>query len=245
MEQNISLLMIVKNASSTIEKSLMSVQGLVDTIVVVDNFSTDKTVQIAKKYGAKVYFYKGESLGEQRAYGLNKCRTEWVLVLDSDETVTSELKREIKSKLQNPNIKGFLIPFQNHLFGHPIKYGGEDYKMLRLFRKDQAKITPDLVHEKFAVSGKISFLKNKINHYSYRSLGQMYRKFTDYAVREAKQKQMLGEKSSLKKIFLYPPHMFWARFIKDKGYKDGIYRIPLDLGFGYMEFVTYWRLKFK
>ena len=67
----------------------------------------------------------------------------------------------------------------------------------------------------------------------------MFIKFTDYAIREAKQKARKHEKSSLKKIFLYPLHMFWARFFKDKGYRDGIRRIILDAGFAYMELLTY------
>ena len=67
----------------------------------------------------------------------------------------------------------------------------------------------------------------------------MYCKFTRYALNDAKQKSIKGEKTSLKKIIMYPMHMFWSRFIEDKGYKDGLFRIPLDLGFAYMEFVTY------
>ena len=94
-------------------------------------------------------------------------------------------------------------------------------------------------------SGRIGQLKNKINHYSYRNLINIYKKFTNYAIQEARLKKKAGEKTSLKKIFLYPLHMFWARFIKDKGYKDGLFRIPLDFGFAYMEFLTYFLLVFK
>lgn len=67
----------------------------------------------------------------------------------------------------------------------------------------------------------------------------MFKKFTDYGVRMAKEKYSANEKSSFRKIFIYPAHMFWARFIKDEGHLDGLFRIPLDLGFAYMEFVTY------
>ena len=73
----------------------------------------------------------------------------------------------------------------------------------------------------------------------------MYKKFTDYAIRNASEKLKKGEKTSIKKIFIYPVHMFWARFIKDKGYKDGFFRMPLDIGFAYMEFLTYFLLIFK
>ena len=112
--------------------------------------------------------------------------------------------------------------------------------MLRLFRKNSANMTPSLIHEHFKLSkGKSGRLKGKIFHHSYRSFPQIFVKFTDYGIRMAKEKFLSGEKSSFKKIFIYPIHMFWARFIKDKGYEDGLFRIPLDLGFAYMEFITY------
>ena len=72
----------------------------------------------------------------------------------------------------------------------------------------------------------------------------MFLKFTDYGVRMAKEKYFAGERSSFKKIFFYPAHLFWARFISDKGYEDGLFRIPLDLLFAYMESVTYITLFF-
>jgi len=128
-----------------------------------------------------------------------------------------------------------------------LNYGGEQLKKMVLFKNKSAFVnkTP-LVHYYYHIkNGKVGQLKNNILHYSYLSVVQIYKKFTDYGIRIAKQKYLAGERSSLKKIFLYPPHMFWARFIKDKGYKDGLFRIPLDIGFAYMEFLTYFLLMFK
>lgn len=247
MSAKLSVLMITKNAAETLERSLQSIKDITDEIVIVDSYSRDQTLKIAKKYQAKIYFYKEENLGKQRKFGLSKVSNDWVLILDADEIVSKELKEEIVTLLNCYIVKenGFKIPFQNHFLGRPLKYGGEDYKMLRLFKKDSVKIYPSMIHEKFELKqDQFGYLKNKIYHYSYRSLRQMFRKFSDYAIREAKQKSKNGEKSSLKKIFLYPPHLFWARFIKDKGYKDGLFRIPLDLGFAYMEFLTYFLLFF-
>ncbi len=247
MESKLSLLMVVKDAEQTVKKSLDSTLSFVDEIVVVDNGSIDQTIETVKKYGARVFSNKSVNLGKLRQFGLSKCRGEWVLVLDSDEIVSKELHKEIVSLFHYPNVKydGFKIPFQNHFLGRPIKHGGESYKKLILFKKSKVFVNANLVHEHFEVKGTVGELKNKMLHYSYRSLVQMYKKFTDYAIRDAKQKYSDGEKSSFKKIFLYPIHMFWARFIKDKGYKDGIFRIPLDMGFGYMEWVTYWILAYK
>lgn len=245
MKSKLSLLTITKNAQGLIEKTLESVKGLVDEIIIIDNCSTDKTVEIAKKYGAKVYLHHEEDLGKQKRYGLGKCKGEWVLVLDADEYLSESLRKEIKELFVIRysllgKYDGFYIPFQNHFLSQSIKYGGENYKMLRLFKKNAVYINPALVHERFEINkGKVGKLRGKIYHHSYRSLWQTYKKFTDYAIREAKQKFNNGEKSSLKKIFLYPLHMFWARFVEDRGYKDGLFRIPLDLGFAYMEFLTY------
>jgi Glycosyltransferases involved in cell wall biogenesis len=246
MKSNVSLLTITKNAQETLEKTLLSVEGLVDEVVIIDDYSTDRTLAIAKRYRAKIFLHHEKDFGKQKAYGLKKCQNKWILVLDSDEFLSPALKQEIallfKTK-KSDDYAGFLIPFQNHFLGRKVNYGGENYKKLIFFKKDAVEIRPALVHEKFEIKkGKIGELKNKVYHYSYRSLWQMFKKFTDYGLREAKQKLEKNEKITLKKLFLYAPHMFYARFIKDKGYKDGLFRIPLDLGFAYMEFLTYWWL---
>lgn len=251
MQRLLSLVTITKNAEELLDKTLESVQGLVDEIVLVDDYSQDRTLEIAKKYNAHIYKRHEKDLGKQKAYGLQKAKNEWILFLDADEMISSGLKKEIhqllKSRVQNlkSNFVAYRIPYQNYFLGKTINHGGENYVMIRLFNKKYAISHPSLVHEKVEIKkGMVGKLRNKIYHYSYRSLWQMYRKFTDYAVREADQKAKKGESASLEKITLYPLHMFWARFIQDKGYKDGLSRIPLDLGFAYMEFLTYLLLWF-
>ena len=237
--------MITKNAGETLEKSLASVKKIADEIIIVDSKSTDRTVEIAKNYLAQVYVKEFTDIGKQRMFGLSKAKGKWVLILDADEIVSERLMKEIKSKIDNDRIKinGYYIPYQNFFLNTTLQFGGENYTMLRLLRRKFADITPSLIHEHFKLKkGKSGRLKGKIFHHSYRSITQMFTKFTDYGVRMAKEKYLAGEKSSFKKIFLYPPHLFWARYIKDKGYEDGLFRIPLDLGFAYMEFVTYFTL---
>lgn len=250
MKRKLSGVMITKNAEGTIGQSLKSLEGLADEIIIVDDHSTDRTTEIARKFKAKIYDHQETDYGKQKQYAIEKTSGDWILILDSDEIVSEGLREEIYTTL-NPSASfrastkhvthdAYLISFQNHFFGKQLKHGGEDYKKLIFFKRDSVKIDPALVHEKFeSKSGNIGVLKNKMLHYSYRSLPQMFAKFTDYGIREARQKHLKGEKSSLVKVFLYPPHMFWARFIKDKGYRDGFFRIPLDLGFAYIEFLTY------
>jgi len=240
IKTKLSLAMITKNAEKVLHKTLQSVQGITDEIIIVDDFSSDKTAEIAKKYKAKFYRNHENDLGKQRAFSLKKAKGDWILVLDSDEYLSDKLRKEIlKIKNQLSNISGYDIPFQTHFLGRPLRHGGENYRKLILFKRKKAYIEPALVHEKFKVKGKLATLKNNVLHYSYESVISTYKKFTDYAFREAGQKFLNKEKSSLKKIFIYPVHLFWDRFFKDEGYKDGIFRIPLDIGFAYMEWLTY------
>mgnify|MGYP001080635392 CR=1 FL=1 len=247
MKSDLTILTATYNSQKTIEKTLKSTFGLVDEIIVIDNGSTDETIEIVKKYNARLISYKGKNLGLQYRKGLKNVKTAWVLVLDSDEYLSEELFNEIKTLFLNKkNLEkydGYFIPFQNHFLGKPINFGGENYKMLRLFKKDKVYITAEKTHQKYILkSKKIACLKEKIIHHSYQSLWQTYKKFTYYAIEEARKKLKKNEKITLKKLFLYAPHMFYDRFIKDKGYQDGLFRIPLDLGFAYMEFLSYWGL---
>lgn len=237
----ISGIMITKNCSTFVNKSLKSLTGLTDEIILVDDFSTDNTLRIARKYQATIFKHKLRGHGLQKRYAVSKTRNTWVLCLDSDEILSSSLKKEIRETLKTKSYySGFYIPYQNYFLNRKVCFGGENYQKLILFNKNKARISKDPIHDKVIVEkGKIGFLKNKINHYSYQSLLQVFRKFTKYALSDYYVKAKKKESSSLKKVVLYPIHMFYSRFVKDKGYLDGLFRIPLDLGFAYMEFLTY------
>jgi len=245
-KNNLSVLILSKNNEDVLENCLKSTEKLNCDIIIIDSHSTDNTLTIAKSYTKKIYDYKGLNLGKKRKFAINKVRSEWILFLDADERLSNKLIIEINTTISEySKYNSFFIPFANHYLGKRVRHGGENYKMIRLLKKSDTLIKPSLVHEEiYSKTKKTGVLNGKIFHYSYRSINQLYSKFTDYAFRDAKQKAQNKEKTSLKKIFLYPLHMFWSRFIKDKGYKDGLFRIPLDLGFAYMEFLTYISLPF-
>lgn len=237
--------MITKNAQSLLSKSLESVKDIAHEIIIVDNYSTDETIKIAKKYKAHIFSNSEENLGKQKAYALQKATSQWILILDSDEILSEKLKEEIKNILTLDKIPfdGYLIPYLNHFQNKKIIYGGESYKKLTFFKKSSVSIKSKLVHEEFALrNSNLGSLKNYILHYSYQTIPQVFKKFTDYANKMAHEKIIKGEKVSIKKLFIYPIHMFWSRFIKDKGYRDGLFRIPLDIAFSYMEFLLYLKI---
>ncbi len=238
--------MVTKKSDRYLEKSLASVGDLVSQIIIADDSSQDKTVSIAQKYRADIIFLSKGSLSEKRKRLITLAKHDWILALDADEIVSGELKREIITKLRSrPKVAGYSIPYQNHFWEKSLRYGGENYRVLRLFRKKNVTVTSSLVHEKYEIlNGKIGRLNSYIIHYSYQSIGQIFSKFTRYAILTAKDKWHNKERASLKKLFLYPLHMFYARFIKDKGYRDGFFRLPVDIGFAYMEFLSYFLLFF-
>lgn len=239
MKSKLSAVIITKNAATTLAATLSSVQGTADEILVVDSNSTDETVNIALSFRARVINHVEHDFGKQKRYAVAQARNNWVLIIDSDEVMTADLAREIAHILDRPKYSSYLIPFQTFLFGRELHYGGETYRKLILFDRRSVTIKNALLHEEFLSERVSGETKSRMLHYSYRSLGQMVRKFTGYALRDAHQKKMNGERTGLKKIFFYPPHMFWSRFVKDKGYRDGPVRIVLDIGFAYMEFLTY------
>jgi hypothetical protein len=106
-------------------------------------------------------------------------------------------------------------------------------------------VTPVPIHEEVVVRGKIGKLTGVIHHYSYRTPWQVLTKFTRYAWLVATEKQKAGERVTLKKLFLYGPHMFWARCIEEEGWRDGWRGVILAKYFGYMEGLTYWLLLYR
>lgn len=244
MKPGISLVTATKNNQDTIEKTFRSVKGVVDEIVVVDNGSVDNTLKIAKKYQAKVVRYHGDNLGRQYQKGVSQAKNQWILILDSDESLSQPLRKELQFLLAKPRLFNqfdvYSLPFQSYFFGKKLQYGGENYRKYCLFKKNKLIISSSKIHQEYyPKTKKIGFLKKKVNHYSYRNLFQIINKFSFYAKESAKIKFRNGERSSLKKLTLYPLHMFYARFIKDQGYKDGGFRFLLDLLFAYMEALTY------
>ncbi|MDO8451757.1 MAG: glycosyltransferase family 2 protein [bacterium] len=182
------------------------------------------------------------NLGQRKQHLLEQATGDWILILDSDELVSPELRKEIREILKHPpkGISGFRIPYQNYVFGKPVYYGGENYSKIRLFRRGKGRVTPVPIHEEVIVEGKIGTLSGKIHHYSYRTPIQVFRKFTRYAILLGKGIRERRERVTLRKLFLDPIHMIWARYVKDQGYKDGWRGFVLAVAFGYMEAGMYW-----
>lgn len=232
-------MIITKNEEKNIAECLESVCDLASEIVVVDDYSSDRTVDVAKKLGAKIYLRKFESFGSQKRFGIGKTSGQWILLLDADERITKPLAREIRGvvgresggNLGSNGYDGYNFYFQSFLFGKPMRpvmSGGQ----VLLFRENKGKIISDEVHERVEVSGRVGQLKNPLLHYSYPSVFEVIDKFNRYTGPEAIEAYKRGERTSILKIIFAIPRVFFWRYFVGGEWRDGIRGFALSMMFG-------------
>lgn len=242
----LSAVVTVYNEEKNIEKCLKSLK-FADEIVVVDNQSDDKTVQIAKKYTDKIFFQKNnpQEIDIQKNFGFDKASSDWILSIDADEEVSKELWVEIKKILSaKPSsislINGFWIPRKNFIFRKWIEFTGwyPDYQ-LRLFRKGKGKYTKKHVHENLSLEGETAKLKEHIIHHNYNSIQQFLDKTLNYAQNEADDLLSKGYELKYFDAIKFPLSEFLSRFFARKGYKDGFHGLILSLLMAFYHFVIF------
>lgn len=178
----ISAVMITYNASKFIRGSLESIKNWVDEIIIVDNFSSDRTVEIAKKYTDKVF--QDESDAPQRTnIGIDKASSDWILIIGATERVPEELKREIISAVDSKEYVGYHIPRKNYIYGIFMK---EKPGPLYLFKRGAGRYTGIGGHETIKLKGKVGCLRNFKIHWGSPSIEEGVNKVNFYTSRDAK-----------------------------------------------------------
>lgn len=158
-----------------------------DEIVVVDSGSTDRTVEVAKQHGAKVYHHAWAGFGPQKNWGIERCRNEWILSIDADEIVTPGLAGEIMravSSSQAPD--GYYLGISTYMGRRRIRCF-EGLSLVRLFRKNRGKYNELLTDETVQLQGAASFIKGRIMHLGFDGYDEYISKFNYYTDLEAKQ----------------------------------------------------------
>lgn len=203
-------------------------KGLVSEIVLVDDHSSDSTIEIAKKYGAKIFNRKLETCARQKQFALDQASSEWVLLLDSDEIATEELVNEIRMTVNSNHVsQGYKIPRKNIYFGKWLKFGGQypDYQM-RLFKKNVTRFSDHISHEKLMVAGELGRLKHWIEHNAYPDIETWFLKLKRTAEFDARELERKGIRPSLLNYLRFclirPLWRFDRRFFLKGGFLDGL-----------------------
>lgn len=220
----ISVAIIAYNEEDRIADALKSCLPVADECLVVDSGSTDRTVEVAQKYGARVVQHPFRDYGSQKNLARQLSRHEWVLNLDADERISPELSLALLRLKQNPppeHVAGFRIRRKTAYLGRWIRHGGwyPDRK-LRLFRRDRASWS-GRVHEHLDVDGAIQTLPGHILHYTYRDMADQISRLNRYSTMQAEDLAVRGKRLLLLRSILHPPITFLRCYLWRGGFRDG------------------------
>ncbi len=219
----ISVVIITKNEEKNIGECLKSVAWC-DEKIVIDDYSKDNTAEIAEKSGAKVIKHRLINFSDQRNFGLEKARNDWVLFVDADERVSQALWYEIDHSINNTlaKIDGFYIRRNDIMWGKMLRYGeSSGIKLMRLARRTAGKWVGD-VHERWEISGSSRVLNHSLKHYPHQSVAEFLEEINYYTEIRARELHNKKSRASWLSVIFYPIAKFFQNYFYKRGYIDGV-----------------------
>jgi len=236
----LSVVVITRNEERNIKDCLESVKWA-DEIIIVDDNSTDRTVEIAQVYTDRIFHRKMDIEGRHRNWAYSQARNSWVLSLDADERVTPELKEEIERSISDPgNFKGFIIPRRNYIGDYWVKHGGwYPSGQLKLFIKEEFKWEEAEVHPRAFLKGHAGNMKSDLIHYSYKDFEDFVNKMNKQTTLEARKWVRDKRKMGLGKAFWRTIDRFCRTYFRKKANKDGLIGFMISIFAGLYQILTY------
>lgn len=245
----ISAVLITKNEERNIKKCLDSLRW-VDEIVIVDGESADKTIEIAKSYGAKIIKHRFEGdFGMERNIGNKNATSDWILALDADEAIPQRTREEIEKILkEGSEFDAYNVPRVQYFLGKPLMHGGRYHSIVNFFKAGKVKFEGK-VHHRVLVSGKTGEFRYPIEHYPFNSISEFIEKHDRYTGYEALEMFENFKDTKLKEVSyntaVKPLKLFFKTYVKKKGYKDGFLGLIFCILFSWSYFLRwakYWEL---
>lgn len=217
----LSVIIITKNEALNIRECLESVKWA-DEIIIVDSGSTDETVAICRELTPHVYSHDWPGFGVQKNRALGYASNDWVLSLDADERVTHGLSAEIELTMREGQAHGYEIPRLSSFCGRFMRHSGwyPDY-VTRLFLRNKASFTNDLVHERVVVEGPVGRLTHNLLHESFRDLEQLLAKMNHYSSAGAEMLSQKGRDATLSQAIFHGLWAFVRSYFIRAGFLDG------------------------
>lgn len=218
---SLSAIVITHNEAANIADCLKNV-AFADEIVVVDSGSTDGTVEIAEGLGAKVTVTQDwPGFGAQKQRALDRATGDWVLSIDADERIPDALRAEILAAMRGDHA-GYRLNRLSWFLGQPMRHGGwHPDRVLRLVRRDKARFSGDVVHERLIVDGPVADLSEPMLHYSYANVDDVLRKMRTYALASAGQRRARGAAGGLAVAIGRSLFGFLKLYVLKAGFLDG------------------------
>ncbi len=221
MKSKITALAITLNEEENVKQYVESL-SFADEIIFVDSNSTDRTVEIAKSMGVTVIQRDFDNFSNQRNFAIAQAKSDWIVFFDLDEIVTPELKAEIISVTSSPSdCIAYYVKRNFHFMGKQIKFGGwQSDKAIRVFNKNYCKYN-GLVHETVVANGKVAYLKERVNHFSYRSFDNYNNKLNLYSKLQAESLYVKNRRPNAYHFFIRPKYRFLWQYFYRLGFLDG------------------------
>lgn len=252
LKPTIAAIVLAKNEENDLGKCLKSLSWVTE-IYVVDSGSTDKTLSIAKKYGAKIFSRDFDNFSAQRNFALSKVGSfNWVIMVDADETVEPGLAKELQFFAKDIYLDGVSIPRKNYIFGKWIQHSDwyPDYRLV-FFRPKMVQYEGD-VHERVNFikgNGTVATASGNLLHHNYDTISEfVIKNLVDYPLQYAKVLDSEHVKFTPLDLLGKPMGEFMRRFFLTEGYKDGLYGLVLSALMGVQTLVAYcylWEIQGK
>lgn len=247
----ISVVINTLNEEKNLPSALASIRDLAGEVVVVDMQSDDKTVEIAKKAGAKIYQHRRMGYVEPaRNFAIEKAMGDWILVLDADEKISKSLSLSLRKIAKEGKYDYVAVPRRNIVFGKWLKHSRwwPDYNV-RFFKKGKVKwdekihSIPETLGKGYALKAK---KENAIIHHNYNSLSQFIRRMDRYTGIQARELVDDGYNLNWKDLIKKPANEFLGRYFSAQGYKDGTHGLAVAILQAFSEALVYlkvWEMK--
>ena len=245
----LAVVLMTKNEETRLAACLDRVAGWADEIVIIDDLSTDRTVEVARHYTDKIFSYASDDDHfRQWNRGIDHATAEWVLHIDADEWVTPELKTAIDAMLRDPQGHAAVdIMRKNYFLGRPMRYGGWYHRHRILFQRTAARCVGTGIHVRLQVDGTIGTLPAAIEHFPFQSIAQFLSRQNRYTTVEAEvmahDHPDVPFKTILYQTALRPPKLFWKFYMKKQGRRDGTHGLVFSILFAFTHFLLwakYW-----
>lgn len=244
---SLSIVIITFNEERNLARCLDSVKDIANEIIVVDSYSTDKTVEIARSYNARVISNPFIGYGEQKNFATKQASNDWILSLDADEALTPELRKSIEDIKENPEFSVYQMSRLTNYCGKWIKYcGWYPDKQTRLYDRTKGKWEEPKVHEYWRLDNEkepMGLLKGDLLHYSFRSINEHLRKIEKYSELAARESVENGKTTTIFKIFFSPKWHFINEYIIQFGFLDGFYGYTICRLSVYATFLKYSKIR--
>ncbi|MFH1094006.1 MAG: glycosyltransferase family 2 protein [Candidatus Omnitrophota bacterium] len=244
----ISIVVITRNVEHNIKDCLESVQWA-DEVVIVDNHSTDKTLEIAKKYTASIYNDTWDMEGSIRNRAYKRAKNDWVLTLDPDERVSEELRAQIEEFLKNGTVYDAYSVSMKSYFARSywIRHGGwYPASRVKIFKKEKFRYEDAEIHPRAYLDGKEGHLSGDIIHYCYDDFTQVVAKMNMQSTLEAKKWVRDKRKMNLNLGLIRTFSRFFKMYLQKQGFKDGLVGFMMAwqwATYQWLSYIKYWQMK--